>query len=170
MLVRAAHSIAVKSRQEIITVIRKSTLQTRTDLLELTRVLSWLNQVTQRFLPRSTLIQCQTLLAEGFTNAVRHAHEDRSVETPIDIELTLSECELEMRIWDYGIPFGLMKKLESLPETIDTGALGGRGLKLFEQIADHFSYTRTENNRNCLLLVKRYSLTDGAADLKYEIF
>lgn len=32
----------------------------------------------------------------------------------------------------------------------------GRGLKIIQKIADHLSYTRTSDDRNCFLFIKNY--------------
>ncbi|MBI4784159.1 MAG: ATP-binding protein [Oscillatoriophycideae cyanobacterium NC_groundwater_1537_Pr4_S-0.65um_50_18] len=132
-----------------------SSLRAKTDLSELVRVLTWFDEFTQSSLPETTFMQCQTLLAEGFTNAVRHAHQSKAIDLPIDLELQLSEQQIEMRIWDYGEPFDLLQKVKSLPEKVDTNSTGGRGLKLLEQIADGFSYRR-DNQRNCLVMIKQW--------------
>jgi serine/threonine-protein kinase RsbW len=95
------------------------------------------------------------VLAEGFTNAVRHAHRGKSVETPIEIEVALQPQAIELRIWDYGAGFDLETWLCGLPESV-TESAGGRGLKIIQQIADQFSYTVVDQQRNCLLVIKTY--------------
>jgi serine/threonine-protein kinase RsbW len=39
---------------------------------------------------------------------------------------------------------------------VDEQAGGGRGIAILQKIADHLSYKRTDDNRNCLLIVKCY--------------
>jgi serine/threonine-protein kinase RsbW len=136
--------------------VQRISFAAKTDLTDLNHVLPWFNQATEPYLPRTALIQCQTLLAEGFTNAVRHAHRGYATETPIEIEVTLLEQQLEIRIWDYGQPFDLIHQIEKLPERVDVDASSGRGLKLLKKIADRFEYSRLEGDRNCLLIVKSY--------------
>ena len=133
----------------------KSSFRAKTNLSELVQVLTWFDEFTQSSLPEKTFMQCQTLLAEGFTNAVRHAHQSKAIDLPIDIELQLLNQQIEIRIWDYGEPFDLLQKVKSLPERVDTDSTGGRGLKLLEQIADGFSYIRTDQ-RNCLTMIKQW--------------
>jgi serine/threonine-protein kinase RsbW len=137
--------------------MQKSGFQAKTDLAELSQVLAWFDEVMQSSLPEITFMQCQILLAEGFTNAVRHAHKDRSLNTPIDLEVVMLPEQLEIRIWDYGQPFDLEQKIKSLPAKVDTAATGGRGLKLLMIMAGHLSYFRTEDDRNCLLIIKQFS-------------
>lgn len=136
--------------------IHKDYLQVNTDLNALTLVLAWFDQFNCPPVSYQTWLECQLALAEGFTNAVRHAHQGQPIERLIDIEVVIFPEWLEMRVWDYGEPFNLTQKLDALPQETDMDAEGGRGLKLMQRIADSLSYTRTEDDRNCLLIVKRY--------------
>ncbi len=130
-------------------------LLTRTNLEELATVLDWLNQICQREISRDVLIQCQMILAEAFTNAVRHAHRNMDVETPIEIEAGLHPNWLELRVWDSGPAFELNYLLHN-PHLTSPEATGGRGIHLIAQLTDQFSYDRMADNRNCLLMVKQY--------------
>ncbi|WP_425216266.1 ATP-binding protein [Tumidithrix helvetica] len=130
--------------------------QVTTDLDELSRVLTWFNQLYRPFIPKMDWMKCQTALAEAFTNAVRHAHQDMPPETPIWLEAVLTEQSIEFKIWDLGLGFDLEKKIATLSRVVDPNATGGRGLDLLDQIADILSYTRTEDDRNCLHLVRHY--------------
>lgn len=134
----------------------QSSQQVPSDLRALDRVLSWFDQFNQPSIPKKAWIQCQLALAEGFTNAVRHAHKDLPSNVPIDIELTLFPHALELRIWDQGPPFDLEQRLQKTEERIDGHSGGGRGIAILQKIADKLSYTRTDDNRNCLLIVKTY--------------
>jgi serine/threonine-protein kinase RsbW len=134
-------------------------LRVQTNLGDLNQVLQWFEQLNQSSIPRKVWIQCKTALAEGFTNAVRHAHQDFPIETPIDIEVRITPEQLEIRIWDFGAAFDLTQKLESQSHINDLDAFGGRGLYLIRQLVNHFSYTRLADDRNCLLMVKHYSAT-----------
>ncbi|NJM76493.1 MAG: hypothetical protein HC852_12775 [Acaryochloridaceae cyanobacterium RU_4_10] len=58
-----------------------------TDLQELTRILDWFQSLTQASVTEEDWMQCQIAIAEGFTNAVRHAHQALPTETPIEIDL-----------------------------------------------------------------------------------
>lgn len=134
----------------------KSVKQFSTDLKELDLVLSWFDELKQPHIPKKVWLQCQLALAEGFTNAVRHAHKSLSREVPIDIEIILYPHCLEMRIWDHGAPFDLEEKYRNLQKKVDEQAGGGRGIAILQRIADQLSYKRTADNRNCLLIVKDY--------------
>ncbi len=56
--------------------------------------------------------QCQIALAEGFTNAVRHAHRALPKLTPIEVSFALWSDYLEIRICDRGEPFDLRARLQ----------------------------------------------------------
>jgi serine/threonine-protein kinase RsbW len=134
----------------------KSSLQVNTDLNTLAQVLEWFDQLNGPPVPYHAWLECQLALAEGFTNAVRHAHKGLPINVPIDMEVRVYPDQLEIRIWDYGQPFDLHQRLEAMPQELDSEAEGGRGLRLMQRIADALSYTRFSDERNCLLLVKKY--------------
>jgi serine/threonine-protein kinase RsbW len=127
------------------------------DLYLLDEVLSWFNQIHESFIPAKVWSQCQLALAEGFTNAVRHAHKDYSPEVPIEIEITIFPEYLELRIWDRGLPLDLTTKLQQMQENTNERAEGGRGLIILFKMADSLTYSRTEDDRNCLLFVKQFA-------------
>ncbi|HEY9747567.1 MAG TPA: anti-sigma regulatory factor [Allocoleopsis sp.] len=131
-------------------------LQVTTNLTELNQVLVWFDQLQQPTIPRKTWIQCQTALAEGFTNAVKHAHSDLPSDTVIEIEVNITPQQLEIYVWDSGPPFDLMQKLNSQTQVFDPTASSGRGLQLIAQIADQISYDRTDDQRNRLSMIKYY--------------
>ncbi|MBW4582842.1 MAG: ATP-binding protein [Tildeniella nuda ZEHNDER 1965/U140] len=138
---------------------KKSQLQVRSTLDELSLVLDWFNQLHQPAIPKTVWMQCQTALAEGLTNAIRHAHRGKPTETPIEIEVTMQARSLEIRIWDQGAGFDLAQRLAALPQTVSQDEIGGRGLLLLQRLTDRLSYRRT-GDRNCLLIVKDYVATD----------
>jgi len=138
-------------------VLHQAFLQVSTDLDALALVLEWFDQFSKPPTPPQAWMQCQLAVAEGFTNAVRHAHQNQPAEILIDLEGLLFPDRLEVRIWDHGPPFDLQERLHRMPQELDTEAEGGRGLRLMERIADHLSYTRTSDCRNCLLIMKKFS-------------
>lgn len=126
------------------------------DIEALDQILSWFNQLSQPSIPRIVWLQYQLALAEGFTNAVRHAHKDLSKDVSIEIEFTIAPQCLELRIWDCGPPFDLEGRIRELEHRVDRDSPGGRGLLILQKISDQLSYTRTDDNRNCLLVTKFY--------------
>ena len=149
-------------------VLKKADLQVNTGLSALDPVLSWFAQLYEPQVPTSVWIRCQLALAEGFTNAVRHAHEGKRPDWAVDIEVVLYTASLEIKIWDSGAPFDLEQKIQDMSGKIDPEASGGRGLKLMRDIADSLSYRRTGDGRNCLSIVKNYtpiSTTNDESDI-----
>lgn len=142
---------------EKLQVLKKADLQVNTGLSALDRVLSWFAQLYEQRIPTSVWIRCQLALAEGFTNAVRHAHEGKRPDLSVDIEVAVCTESVEIKIWDSGAAFDLEQKIKDMSEKIDPEASGGRGLKLMKDIADSLSYTRTADGRNCLSIVKNYT-------------
>ncbi|MFN4278817.1 ATP-binding protein [Thermosynechococcus sp.] len=124
------------------------------DLTQLEALLAWFNQYRPARLPIEEWLKLELALAEGFTNAVRHAHRDRPTDTPIRIDLFLGETQIELRIWDQGDPFDLVAKLQTLPTQIPLDAEGGRGLRLLATITDELAYQRVAGGGNCLILRK----------------
>lgn len=149
---------------------RKSRLQLQTDLMGLSQMLSWFEQLYEPQIPRKVWLRCELALAEAFTNAVRHAHEGQSSEVPIDIEVAILDDCIEMRVWDRGPGFDLEKKLTQMVSNEENETGGGRGLQLMKSIADRLSYARTTDNRNCLLMVKDYGGDNGLSQCSITDF
>ncbi|WP_413159986.1 ATP-binding protein [Capilliphycus salinus ALCB114379] len=139
----------------------KAQLQAPNTLDALSDILSWFARLQHPSIPSSIWIRCQLALAEAFTNAVRHAHRNLPLqEVTVEIEVTVSDSQIEIRVWDCGPPFNLIEKLKQLPPQIDKASGGGRGLKLMRDIADYLSYEPCRDGRNCLLIVKNYQSLD----------
>lgn len=138
-------------------ILKNVSFKVNSDLKALDQVLSHFEQIYQPWIPRKDWLQCQLALAEGFTNAVRHAHGHLPPETPIEVQLTLTTQNMEMRIWDHGIPFDLEQFLDNLPGKNRELTGHGQGLPILNKIAAHLSYSRTDDERNCLLIVKQFS-------------
>lgn len=138
-------------------VLKKLSFKVKSTLKALDRVLSHFDKLYQSWIPKRDWLQCQLALAEGFTNAVRHAHKHLSPEIPIEIEILLAEDRLEIRIWDYGYPFDLETFLKTIEQQDNRLSGHGQGLPILQKIATHLSYLRGEDDRNCLLIVKQFS-------------
>jgi serine/threonine-protein kinase RsbW len=108
-------------------------------------------------MPTKDWLQCQLALAEGFTNAVRHAHRGLPPEIPIQVEVFLKPQEIEICIWDCGPPFDLDDFLKKQDWSQQSLAEHGQGLLILQKISAHLSYTRSEDNRNCLRIIKQLS-------------
>lgn len=145
---------------------RKNNLQVKTDLNSLVEILSWFAKLYEPQISKQIWLRCQLALAEGFTNAVRHAHKDRPKEFTIDLEVTISDDRIEMQIWDCGDGFDLKQHLDNMPSMEDNQTGGGRGLQLIQKATDDFSYTQTGDRRNCLFMLKFYSRENGSIQPK----
>lgn len=132
-------------------------LKVNTDLTMLSQVLSWFEQLNHPPISDTKIWWiCQTLVIEGFTNVVEHAHKNLSIETPIEIEAMRSNQKIEIHILSYGEPFDLEKKLQQTVELIDNEEERGRGLKILAAIADELKYERIDEYRSCLFMRKLY--------------
>ena len=63
----------------------------------------WLpvEQLADLPIPEAVLYQCQLVVSEACTNAVRQAHKNLPRETPIDLEITVFNERREIKIWDW---------------------------------------------------------------------
>lgn len=136
--------------------LHKINIRVNTDLTASAQVILWFEQLNQPPLPDVIWWQCQTLLQEGFTNIVEHAHKNLLPETSIIIEAVRSEQSIEISIWSYGPSFDLQQKLQVLPQFEDNENERGRGLKIMSMLADELSYKPIADNRNCLMIKKYY--------------
>ena len=137
-------------------VIKEASLTFDTNLGTLDKVLSWFDLFDHSFIPRKDWLHCQLALAEGFTNAVRHAHREVLINHPIEISIKIFYDHLEMRIWDYGEPFDLKEQIDNMVKMHHNHSSGQRGLLILEQIADKLDYIRWDDKRNCLLIFKEF--------------
>lgn len=131
-------------------------MEVPSDLQALDRLLLQFNQIYRDFVPYGDWLQCRLALAEGFTNAVRHAHKNLPQDVPIAIEVTLKQDAMEIRIWDYGEAFDLQGFIAETSEKHHDWLSSGRGIPLLNKIADRLDYYRTEEQQNCLLIVKNF--------------
>lgn len=137
--------------------IASQRLQVKSKYDELTHVMAWFDAMRHPVVPNDTWLACQTMLGEGFDNAICHAHQELSPETPILLETVVLNHAIILRIWDQGIPFDFEGRLQTVSDDIDPNAERGRGLSILSQLADHLAYTRTSKNCNCLVMVKGFT-------------
>jgi serine/threonine-protein kinase RsbW len=135
---------------------RTSQFETTTDPKALKALLVWFDQFQTAPIPHKIWLQCQLALTEGFTNAIRHAHAGLASDTPIRIEVTVSENDIDMRIWDQGPGFSFDSMLDNKLSVNRQDAEGGRGLKIMYLVADELSYEPLDGQGNCLHIHKTY--------------
>ena len=131
-------------------------LQVRSDYSELAHVMAWYDALQHPLVPDEAWFACQTMLGEGFDNAICHAHKQLPPETQIELEAIVLNNAIILRIWDHGEPFDFQGRLQMVPAEIDRDAERGRGLHILSQLADHLAYVRTSDARNCLIMVKEF--------------
>lgn len=132
-------------------------LKVNTHLTASDQVLSWFEQMNQPpLLDKKIWWQCQTLMMEGFTNIVEHAHKNLPIETPIEMEAVRLDEYIEIRIWSQGEPFDLEQQLRQTSEFEENDQERGRGLKIMSAIADKLSYEQAVDNRYYLFISKYY--------------
>lgn len=136
-------------------------LTVQSDLTAIAQILQWFEQFRQLPISQATWLQGQIALVEGFTNAVRHAHAELPVQTPIKVEAGLYRDRLEIQIWDQGLPFDLESLLHQVeqdyPEPLEHVEHWGGSLfrKLRDQHQWEIEYRVVRERMNCLGLVKK---------------
>lgn len=143
-------------------VIHFDRLIVQTDLAAIPQILAWFGTFQQAPVSQAIWLQGQIALVEGFTNAVRHAHEQLPKQTPIQIEAGIHPERLEVRVWDCGSPFdltALIDRVEQLyPSPLEHEAHWGAALfkKLRDQHGWTIEYRCSREGSNCLSLIKFY--------------
>lgn len=136
--------------------LRHTHLTVQSDLHVLSRVQDWFRRYCVESSPdnfwlKHELSPLNLALTEGVSNAVRHAHQALPSDTEIDIDLMLWNDRIEIRIWDHGQPFDPSSVEEPTP---GVPRLGGYGWFLMRRLTDQISYERSQDGRNCLVMVK----------------
>lgn len=134
--------------------LRLERRKVKSDLTVQAQVQMWFeqfcsNHICQKYSSNHQFYRLNLALAEGFSNAVRHAHHELPSDTTIEIELAISDGRIEIRIWDHGKPFNPDILEEPEPGTL---CEGGYGWFLLRRLADRVVYKRCHDGRNCLLI------------------
>ena len=131
-----------------------SKLIVNSDPSSLGQVLLWFDSFKKPFISQQIWLECKTVLGEAFDNAVIHAHKGLSSDTTIEIELEILSQLIIIKVWDRGPGFDLESQRIKVSRGIDDYAEHGRGVQIFEKVADYFSYCSEPDGRNCLLIIK----------------
>jgi serine/threonine-protein kinase RsbW len=155
-LITSNLGLLIFNSQLMLSIVQQDHLTVKSELRLLNQVQEWFEQFCLQHLSqlgwsKTQLDRLNLALAEGFTNAVRHAHHALPPETIIEINVYLWIDRLEIRIWDYGKPFNPDAIAEPVPGTLQ---VGGYGWFLLRRLADKVVYERGADGRNCLLIVK----------------
>jgi serine/threonine-protein kinase RsbW len=148
-------------------IMQQDHLKVKSELKLLNQVQQWFEDFCLKHLfqlgwSESQLYRLNLALAEGFTNAVRHAHHTLPPETTIEIEASLWVDRLEIRIWDHGKPFNPDAITEPAPGTLQ---VGGYGWFLLRRLADRVVYERSDDGRNCLVILKYLTEVQKRTDI-----
>jgi anti-sigma regulatory factor (Ser/Thr protein kinase) len=134
-------------------------LTVETKLSQVSKVLSWLEEICPANISPRLWFECQTVIIEGFDNAVKHAHHGLASDTLIKLYLRIYSQGIEMEIWDQGKAFDLISVLQKAPEKVGIEMESGRGLIIIRKILDYIAYTRHPDGRNCLQMVKQFQIS-----------
>lgn len=131
-------------------------IEVKSDLQAIDFVLYQFNKIYDNRILQQDWLQCQLALVEGFTNAVRHAHKDLPIETPIEIELILCLAKMTIRIFDRGQPFDLENFINTMSAKDSNWQGSGRGIAIINKVSDVLSYDRVSHEQNCLVMTKYF--------------
>jgi len=143
--------------QNKLKVIHNIKIKAPSNLQSLDEVLIKFNCIYRDFIPLRDWLQCRLALAEGFTNAVRHAHKNLPSEIPVFIEVFLYSTEMEIRILDYGSFFDLKSFIVKASQKNTNWLSSGRGIPILNKISHRLDYYRIEKEQNCLLIIKKFN-------------
>ena len=88
------------------------------------------------------------VLAEAYSNVVRHAHKDRP-HLPVTLRLELHQSNIVLEVWDFGRGYQLETYEAPTPEALQEG---GYGWLIMNRLMDRVEYIAQEDGRNCLKL------------------
>lgn len=88
------------------------------------------------------------VLAEAYSNVVRHAHRDKP-NLPVLIRLELQERDIALEVWDHGNGYDLSTYMAPSPEEMQDG---GYGWLIMNRLMDRVEYRLQIDGRNCLKL------------------
>ncbi|MGD1901341.1 MAG: ATP-binding protein [Geitlerinemataceae cyanobacterium] len=102
------------------------------------------------------------VLAESFSNVVRHAHRDRP-EVAIELRMEVKELDVCLEVWDRGTGYDLEGYMAPTPEAMQEG---GYGWLIINRLMDRVEYSlkTDDEGRNCLRL--EANLADKASSVK----
>ncbi len=132
-----------------------------TKLSAVEEILPWFEKHCIELLDKTTFLQMQIVLVEGFTNTVKYAHSDLDYRTPIELLVSIFKDFIEIKIWDYGKAFDLSQQLEEelkTPPQLAAEKESHRGILLMNALSDELNYIRESQDqevKNCLIIRKK---------------
>jgi anti-sigma regulatory factor (Ser/Thr protein kinase) len=108
---------------------------------------------TEWKIAKTELRQIMVIIEEVFSNIVRFAFTDKK-EHLVDIQLTLSDDQIDISIKDDGIAFNPLDYHMSEDKDPTNSETGGMGLTLIKTFSNHIDYQRISGN-NHLKITKK---------------
>jgi serine/threonine-protein kinase RsbW len=120
---------------------------------EVARATAWLEGLAERdSWPEHVRFALQLGLEEALTNAIEHGLKGRGADAAITVSYVRTPKAVRLRVVDNGTPFDPTSLEETpVPESIESAAVGGHGIRLMKRLLDEFSYRRV-GQRNQLTL------------------
>lgn len=105
-------------------------------------------------LPENVVFQSRLVLDELFVNIVNYGYDDDDKHI-IEVDLTVSEDELQIDLRDDGIPFDPLTEAPELDvdASLDERRIGGVGIHLVKTMMTRVSYERADE-KNHLRIIK----------------
>lgn len=131
----------------------KTELQVPSDLRFLTIVENWLLSSLEVELgehidwPRQSN-RLRLVLAEAYSNVIRHAHRDRP-NLPVLVCLEVESRDIALEIWDHGNGYEMDTYKAPQPEAKQES---GYGWLIMSRLMDRVDYKLQIDGRNCLKL------------------
>jgi serine/threonine-protein kinase RsbW len=121
-----------------------------------------INTICTSVCSTNTSYQVELATVEACNNIVEHAYNNQ--HGIIEIDVSLEDTLLELRLFDEGTPMTTPSKKPSEfsfnPNNIDDLPEGGMGLFLIDSIMDSSTYRR-EGNKNLLILTKQLNMRNN---------
>lgn len=130
-------------------------------------LLGFLNLELEHFKGRPQIIQRLRLaLAEGYSNAVRHAHKGKP-SLPVKLRLEVVQDLILLEIWDQGDGYDIQQYSAPKPEDRQEG---GYGWMILSRLVDDVRYeTDLNGGSNCLRLLTRLTPELGKSDSEAKV-
>lgn len=133
----------------------RETLVIRAEVTELARVFDWVDSLGQKLaIPQSALFAIHLCLEEALSNIVLYgfAGVDEGAGKDIRLALEWSGDIIDVAIEDHGVAFDpLAVAAPVMPDSLDDAPIGGRGIHLMRQFAEHLAYERRDGANHLTL-------------------
>jgi anti-sigma regulatory factor (Ser/Thr protein kinase) len=125
----------------------RETLVIHAEIAALPRVFDWVDSIRQKLgLSQSTLFAIHLCLEEALSNIVLYGFaDDAEGDKEVRITLEWSGDTVDVTIEDHGTAFDpLAVAAPAMPSSLEEAPVGGRGIFLMRQFAQHLAYERRD--------------------------